>query len=189
MCLYTCVGLEYALSSKDKEESRRIKEESASLMTHEYDSVYTEDESSNGRPPNRRSRQQQSRNNISPQREIESEYSEIRKDFITQRLSHSRSATPAENVGIRSGVASYGSMSGDNAGNFYSYMHPDKHRESRNMSVQQRDDEHIPRTRVNTSILQVRRDIYVVVIYIVDKSSCCVGGSMFFVFSISTYLH
>ena len=114
-------------------------------MTHEYDSVYTEDDGPN--------RQRQCRN-ISPQQEIESEYSEIRTDFITQRLSHSRSATPTENVGIRSGVALYGAMSSDNDGNPCSYIRVDKQRQSKNVSVQQIDD---ARTRVNTSILQVSK--------------------------------
>ena len=103
------------LSSKSREESRRVKnDEKSNLMSHEYDSVCTGDDislSSSAQPGRERRRAR------SPPREMESEYSEIKRDLITRsRSPRSRSTTPTDNSlvsGIRGGVASYGAVAGD----------------------------------------------------------------------------
>ena len=162
-----CTGLEHVLSSKSRDDSRRaMQDEKSSLMTNEYDTVCTGDELSLNS-----SVSQSHRVRSSPPREIESEYSEIRRDFISNRNSKSpcsRSTTPTDNSlvsGIRGGVVSYGAVSGDADDRPYSYIQVEKERRVRQPRRSKQPQSHsdvdgsesgfAPRTRVTTNILQV----------------------------------
>ena len=162
------------LSSKTREESRRVRNENderSSLMTHEYDTVYTGDQLSLSSSV---SQSQRGHTRPSPHREIESEYSEIRRDFISNRNSRSpcsRSITPTDNPlvsGVRGEVASYGAVAGETDSRPYSYIGVEKERRGRQVTPGSVSDQpppasdvdgsesgHPPRTRVTTSIFQV----------------------------------
>ena len=161
--------MESVLSRKTREESRRVtKDEKSSLVSHEYDTVCTEDELSLSP-----SQSERGRTRSSPQpREIEAEYSEIRRDFISNRNSHSRSMTPTDSLvsGIRAGAVSYGAVSGEtDEDRPYSYIQVGKERRGRQPRPHSRsknsdsqppasdvsDSGYATRTRVTTSILQV----------------------------------
>ena len=157
------------LSSKSRDDSRRaMQDEKSSLMTNEYDTVCTGDELSLSGSVSQSNR---GRVRSSPPREIESEYSEIRRDYISNRNSKSpcsRSATPTDNPlvsGIRGGVVSYGAVSGGADDRLYSYIQVEKERRGRQPRRSKQPQSHsdvdgsesgfAPRTRVTTNILQV----------------------------------
>ncbi|CAI8056313.1 hypothetical protein GBAR_LOCUS30675 [Geodia barretti] len=126
-CYKRVTSLEHVLSSKSRDDSRRaMQDEKSSLMTNEYDTVCTGDELSLSSSVSQSNRGRVRSSH--PPREIESEYSEIRRDYISNRNSKSpcsRSATPTDNPlvsGIRGGVVSYGAVSGDTDDRPYSYI-------------------------------------------------------------------
>ena len=147
------------LSSKSREERKVASDEKSGLMSHEYDSVCTGDDlamsSSNSHREHRRRAK-------SPVREIESEYSEIRRELITR---NSRSTTPTDNSlisGIRSGAVLYGAVGEDRQSGFVQGRGSrtpgsvSSHAQAPS-DIDVSGSEHTSRMRVNTSILQVGR--------------------------------
>ena len=152
--LHVVAGLEYVLSSKSREERRKAQnDEKSSLMSHEYDSVGTGDDISMSNSNSWKERRK--RKSPAP-REVESEYSEIRRDLITH---HSRSTTPTDSSlisGIRSGSVSYGAVNEDGPHTQSRERQDTMGRESRRHQ-QPPGSGHTQRMRVNTSIQQVGR--------------------------------
>ena len=153
-------GLNYVLSKSGLGSNSHGEDEKTSLMSHEYDTVCTEDFS--------KSHATSTRERSSSPQAIESEYSVIRADHVTRsskRDSRSRSLTPDTTLtaGAGSGATSYGAVDQEKLAdeNPYSYVRVDRKRSgprSKSMHTDPSEahaSEYTPRARATTSVHQV----------------------------------